>query len=54
MAGAASDRAIFDSSGVFKKVSDIVMSGIWGYDRGFVLQIVKNPVELLADAETSN
>ena len=48
------DRAIFDSSGVFKKVSDIVMSGIWGYDRGFVLRIVKNPVELVADAETSN
>jgi hypothetical protein len=48
------DGAIFDSSGVFKKVSDIVMSGIWGYDRGFVLRIVKKRVELAAAVETNS
>lgn len=35
------DAAVFDSNGVFKKVEDLIMSGIWGYDRGSVLIIEK-------------
>jgi hypothetical protein len=35
------DRDIFDASGIFKKVSDIILSGMIGYDRGPVWRIEK-------------
>ena len=38
------DQAIFDSSGVFKQVGDIVWSDRLGYDRGPVLRIEKKQV----------
>jgi hypothetical protein len=38
------DHAIFDSLGFFKRVSDIVWSDRFGYNRGSVLRIEKKQV----------
>jgi hypothetical protein len=35
------DEDVFDYNGVFKKVADLIVSGIWGYARGSLLIIEK-------------
>jgi hypothetical protein len=42
------DRDIYDSSGVFKKVSDILWTDTLGYSRGPILLIEKRPAGRVA------